>query len=1184
MINRRFTIKKKLGEGRSAVYLCEDSEQTGKLFALKVLSVHSTDEEKAIFKNEFETIQKLNHVSIIQAYERGSVVEVTGGDPIQTGSKYLAMEYFDGLELADYSITNELQLKAIISQICSVLFYLHQSRYIYYDLKVENILVKDDGDKPLIKLIDLGFAKTVNDEHTNTILGTSEYLAPELLKNEPHDHRVDLYAFGILLYRLIYKRFPFDSTDKLEIYKAHIEKEFDFPETLFSDKIIEVIKKLLCKNPEERYFYSFQILYDLDIPITEELYRSWVPIKTFSDRTDILNIVNRYVTTPSAGEVIIIRGFERAGKTAVVKEIFSRYSNVVYLSNDRTKSGLGFIKLLLNKLIFNEFIYPKLKQETIDLIENIFKSKSENITSDISRVINQIVSLERFILLLDDFNSYDDFVIEFFKETFPIFQVKGCNIILTEKSDIDYAAGFINNSVILTLLSFTTVQIDELLAVVYAKFFPIREVRKLIMQYADFLPGNIIEFLNDLILLKIIHFDYEGIKISFDEKIEKLLLNLYDEIYQIRYKSLNQNEIEIASLLSSFEIIPEKNILLELSRYPEEYFDKNTLELQYKHVFQSQAALNFSSDGMKKFIYSQIADKKQQHQRIAEVISKKFPQFSKVELARHYQICENYTDSYTLLIKEADEAEKIYALKYARSVLEQTLKLPLSDEQNFYVKLKLAALYDTLNDFQNTYAITSELLQKNLSEDVRNELLNYYGNALIRIGEIEKGLEVLRKLLNETKDKAEKIKLMLNIAGAEIDNNNYEEASKICCQIINNSDAANEQKGDAFNLLGLVSINFKNDLNMALHNFSLCMNEYQKTGSLQHISAIEGNIGNIFNMRGEYERAESHWKKSLSISSSLGNFYHQAKVLLNYGGLNFNKLNFESAIEHYNKAGLIFNTLGDQYDLGLAESNLGEIYLFICEYQNAIEYLSSARDNFHKIQNELEESESLFMLGKLFYKIGDFERLAVIINELESIAGLNKDISRMNLHINYLQHIRQLFSKHDIDEDQVEKVAAEYISQEDKINYFEVIKLLVNYYLLKAKPTAAIDILTKEKVKETCNQNAYLESERLCLIGKAITQNSDQNLSDPFFYFQKAYELIKELTVTELTWQVILENANYYFRRGNYSKAKEFANYGRPLINYFKSKIKEERLVEIFLENDQRKKAWEKFTEILNTT
>ena len=542
MINRRYSVKKKLGKGRSSVYLCEDSEQAGKKFAVKILSANTSIEEQKIFKDEFQIIQKLDHPNIIRAYERGTVVEASDNEPISIGSKYLAMEYFDGNELLSYTVGDKNSLKEIIAQICSVLFYFHQSNYIYYDLKPENILVNEINKKPFIKLIDLGFARSRTEENYN-VTGTAEYLAPEILKKEPHDHRVDLYSFGMLLYRLIYNRFPFQSQNQLEIYKEQIERDFSFPESKFSFELINVVKKLLNKNPEERYFSSVQILYDLNIPITEDLYQYWVPIKAFSDRTDILNIVNRYVTTPSLGEIIVIRGFEKSGKSAVSQELYSRYENIIFLGNDRTKSGTQLIKVFLNKLLFNEFIFPKLPADTLELAGKIFSNESSNLVNDLKLVVNKVSQLSRFILLLDDFNLYDNFSLEIFKEIFPIFQVNGCNVILTEKSDLDYVTGFINNLIELNLSSFTTAQTEELLEKTYAQFFPVKDVKKLVMQYADFLPGNIIEFLKDIVLLKIIQFEYDGIKVISGENADKILKNLFQEIYRIRYESLTKKEI-----------------------------------------------------------------------------------------------------------------------------------------------------------------------------------------------------------------------------------------------------------------------------------------------------------------------------------------------------------------------------------------------------------------------------------------------------------------------------------------------------------------------------------------------------------------------------------------------------------------------------------------------------------------
>jgi serine/threonine protein kinase len=1182
MINRRYSVKKKLGQGRSSVYLCEDSEQAEKSFAVKILAPNSSAEEQEIFKDEFQTIQNLDHPNIIQAYERGTVVELSEHEPISVGSKYLVMEYFNGNELLSYRADDENSLQEFITQICSVLFYLHQSNYIYYDLKPENILVSEIAGKPIIKLIDLGFARSRAKANSH-VTGTAEYLAPEILKKESHDHRVDLYSLGILLYRLIYKKFPFRSQDQLEIYKEHIENEFEFPKTKFSTGLINVVKKLLSKNPEERYFYSVQVLYDLNIPISEDIYQNWVPVKVFSNRTDILNIVNRYVTTPSLGEAIVIRGFEKSGKSAVSRELYSRYENFIYLGNDRTKSGTQLVKFFLNKLLFNDFIFSKLPDETLELAERIFSNKSANLISDLKLIVNKVSQLSKFILLLDDFNLYDNFALEIFKEIFPVFQVNGCNIILTEKSDLDYVTGFISNIIELNLSSFTTAQTDELLEKTYSDFFPLKEVRQLVMQHADFLPGNIIEFLKDIVLLKIIRFEYGGIKVLSDEHSDKILKNLFQEIYNIRYKSLTEEEIKVSALLSSFEIYPEKSNLVQISNLSEKKFTQIVKELQNKHIFQSQSqtGLDFSSDGIKNFIYSQIPDKKKHHEKIAKTIQHKFPQFSKVELARQFEICEDFDKSYSLLLNEVEDSEKISALKYARNILEKLLKLPLEKKKELELKYKLCSCYDTLNDFNQTHLLTSELQKEELEEEKKNDLMILNGNSLIRMGEIEQGMEILKSKLPLIKDEKKKIKLMINIAGAELDINNYDNTSKICQNVISNSSASNENKGDAFNLLGLINIHQKNDFDSALLEFEKCLEEYTVANLNHRIAAVEINIGNICNIIQDFANVEKHWNRSLEISSSLGNLYYEAQVLMNFGIYNFNKQLFEQSVNNYKRAALIFNTLGDKLGYARSEANLGEVYLFTCEYQNAITSLENARDMFHKLQNYLDGAESLFLLVKVYSKIGDFYYFHKVVEELENLGTMKDAPERIKTHLDFFKNILRLEHNEDIEVDSLHQAANTYLAQEERLNYFEAIALLVNYHLLKDESLKAFDLLSDKNFAEICSSNIYLEIEKLYLIGKTASANPALYPESSIFYLSEALNLISDIYVNETSCKILLELSVYYFERGNSTKAKEYASYGRALLSFMADQFKDERSKDLYSNSSYRKFAWEKFTEIL---
>lgn len=1184
MINRRFNIKKKLGEGRSRVFLCEDAAQLGRLVALKVLPTSCSEEEKIIFKKEYETIIKLNHTNIIRAYERGTVVEVTNQEPVDVGSKYILMEYFDGNELLNYKVVDEANLIEIITQICSVLFYLHQSNYIYYDLKAENILAAEYDGKPLIKLIDLGFAKHKSKQDEPTILGTAEYIAPELLKKEPHDHRVDLYSLGILLYRIIYDEFPFDTSDQLEIYKDHVGKEFIFPQSRFSELLTSVVKKLLNKNPDERYFNSIQVLYDLGIQIKEKLYSEWLPVSNFSDRKDVLNIIHNYISSPSEGEVIIIRGFERSGKSSVVQEIYARYENAIYIPNDRTKSSTAFIKYFIDKLIFNEISFPRLDNSLLALLDKIFYSKSDNLTNDLKILINKISQNNRFILLIDDFNLYDSFAIEIFSELFPLLQVNGCNIILTEKSDLDYAADFIHNFETIDLGTFTSVQVEELLERTYADFIPVKKITDLVIRYADFLPGNIIDFLKHIVLLRVIRFERDEIKIILDDNTEKILSNIYEEIYNIRYSLLNEEERSVALLLSSFESNPNENISISLSGYSRDKFVQILKELQIKHILhsQSQTAISFTSDGLKNFIYSHLPDKRAFHKKIADKIKSTFPEFNKVELARHYEICECYEECYLLLLNEAEEAEKLSAYKYARNILERLIQLPLSTKQKLNVRIKLTKLCDILNDFKQTFELSTSLINEDLPQETKKSISFIHANALIRMGEIEKGKDLLNSLLLTETNEQTKIRLMLAIAGAELDMNNFERAYQICEDIIKNNSAGNEQKGDAYNLLGIIDFQLKNNLDSALKNFSKCLKEYQAAEVNQRVAAVEINIGNIFNIKGEFNTVEHHWNRSLEISSSAGNLYLQGKVLFNLGAFHFHKLNFEEAINNYNKAKLIFNSLGDTIDSGLLESNIGETYLYIDDFLNALSAFYEARTIFHNTQNVLEESEVLFLSAKLYYKIGDNQTANELILELEEKLSHNNLPDRVQVHITLLKALRDLTNNNPINDESIIHAAQKYLEGQEKLNYFECIIILVKHFLNLSNYQEAHKLLTNKDLMEICESNKYMEAERIYHLGKIAKVIEIKEYNEPFSYFEKAINLVNELTVTELAWKILLEISIYYFERGIFSKAHQSANYGRSLIHYFGEKLPIGPERDLFYNKPERKIAWEKFTEILN--
>jgi serine/threonine protein kinase len=516
MINCRFEIIKQIGKGRSEVFLCKDIDLNGREVAVKFLPPNVNEEELQYFRDEFFTLRKLDHPNIIKAFEFGEVVIVDKDDPIQVGSNFILLEYFESTELISFGeLKEENKLKEILKQLCSVLYYLHQSNYIYYDLKPENILVSVNLNSTQIKLIDLGLAEFLPNPNEHVIRGTAQYIAPELLKKESHDFRVDLYSFGILLYEIIYGHLPFDDSDELKIYKAQVEAEFNFPESSqFSSNLIKIVKKLLEKDPENRYRDTLQVICDLGFEIDASIYQNFVPATVFSGRQDFLNILKTFINDKKSSEVFSLQGFDGAGKSALLNKMYEVMGNSILISNTQGLSGINLIKHFIKRLIFTGSVFYNLNDnEKEQILSFITKSEKEYLDGLFS-IISIITNKAQFVVLIDDYNLFDSLAKEVISELIPIFQVNGIKVIISEASDFDYTSDNINNLREILVGSFTQKQLSDYLELAFYELFPRENVSDLILRFADLLPGNLIDFIKDLINLQIILFDKDGVTIN----------------------------------------------------------------------------------------------------------------------------------------------------------------------------------------------------------------------------------------------------------------------------------------------------------------------------------------------------------------------------------------------------------------------------------------------------------------------------------------------------------------------------------------------------------------------------------------------------------------------------------------------------------------------------------------------
>jgi serine/threonine protein kinase len=162
------------------------------------------------------------------------------------------MEFVAGGELFNYiraegQFTNKTA-QLVSAEIILALQYLHNQDIIYRDVKPENLLVDHEGH---LKLTDFGFAKHIEDK-TKSMCGTLDYMAPEILMAKGHGKPVDWWSLGILIYELLSGCPPF-TTDKDCKHAVDVisSGRLEFP-SYFDPRAVDLIKRLLTLDPNER--------------------------------------------------------------------------------------------------------------------------------------------------------------------------------------------------------------------------------------------------------------------------------------------------------------------------------------------------------------------------------------------------------------------------------------------------------------------------------------------------------------------------------------------------------------------------------------------------------------------------------------------------------------------------------------------------------------------------------------------------------------------------------------------------------------------------------------------------------------------------------------------------------------------------------------------------------------------
>jgi hypothetical protein len=233
-----------------------DRALDNEIIALKILYPHLSRDRTQFgrFRNEVLVARKLAHPNIVRLYDFGAAGK---------GYYFISMEFVEGGNLGQriYGMRQERlsfsEIRGVLYEICQGLACAHRQGVVHRDLKPDNILL---GEASEVKLSDFGLARSlVVDKgftETGETVGTPYYMAPEQLRGERLDPRVDIYSLGILAYEMAVGRRPFYDDNYMNLARLHFKEpipDFASKESGIPLWFEKLVQKCAAKDREDRY-------------------------------------------------------------------------------------------------------------------------------------------------------------------------------------------------------------------------------------------------------------------------------------------------------------------------------------------------------------------------------------------------------------------------------------------------------------------------------------------------------------------------------------------------------------------------------------------------------------------------------------------------------------------------------------------------------------------------------------------------------------------------------------------------------------------------------------------------------------------------------------------------------------------------------------------------------------------
>ena len=961
---KHYNIFERIGSGgMGEVFRAEDTLLERQV-AIKIMHKHLSDsvENADRLLHEAKAAAKLVHPNVVTIHEIG---EADFG-------YYIVMEYINGVTLSDFIYNNEKidperSIKLTI-QILKALHIAHQAGILHRDIKAENILISEDDQ---IKVLDFGIARITRQDHltkNGEILGTIDYMAPEQMLGEEIDARCDLYAVGIVLYQLLTRVLPFNSSNAVQILFNKLNEEPASPSSInpkVNRDIDPIVLKAIHKKACERWqsaedFISIlrefldriqhdkikpaheAINYDLDFEEEEKkptlLQNVFIGRqKEFKKMVQVFNEVKI-----GHGQSILLKGEAGIGKSSLASKFrsYAEYNNslVIYgacLYKEGMDAYLPFIDGI------REF-FSRGNQRLTEDERSKLKNKVRKFTPSLS------VFTDRFTTTIikksgrqENSTQAQENLFENFIRLFSmISDIHPLVIIMDDMQWADAAS--------LRLFHYLAKKISKLpillLGISRSDRFDLQEKGK---------PTFWVEILNRMSredLLVRIDLDYLS-KEDSSQLIDKSLQNtaFSEEFYLGIYEATRGNPFFIVETLKALQA--NERIIKKDTRWID-------LDVDFKMDVPERVEDIFIRR------LSNINDKERELLQVAAVIGYKFDSdllsyvtdFKKIEVLRMLKKMEK---SYEIV--HSFDKEYKFEHPLLADLLYQELPKAMVREYHLLIAGKMSEIYN--NDFGSLVGEVAEHFRK--------------GNNFKKA-----------------------IPLLYQAGVRAFGMSAYREAGLYYENLINSMQI--EEKGD-MDSIPQVELYFQ--LGICYEEtgkWDLGIETYKKLAQLafdiqdysRYANAIM-RIGRIYDKLGKWAEAMNHYERCLELADTYNIEDIKSRVYNNIGINYFHKGDFDSALDYYQETIAAAKTENALFDKAHAYTNIG-IIANILHGPNSV-----ALENFNKALAIYESKSSKSNIARVYQNIGmvysDKKDWAKAIDAFENCLQIAEDIQEKQL-------------------------------------------------------------------------------------------------------------------------------------------------------------------------------------------